>query len=120
MDLVELKKMKERRKFVRIPERAKIAYRVVPKAKIKRFISKDISQGGVRFFTQDFIPEGTFLEIRITLEKITFSFEGYVEVVWSREYPKKEKCEIGAQFINISRGAKKELIHYIKDILKNK
>lgn len=109
--------MVERRRYVRIPESSQISYEVIPEAKIKNYITKDISQGGIRFFVHEFIPKNTLLKIRLTLKNLTFSFEAVVKLVWIREMSRSDKYEIGVEFINIPKKATEYLIDYIKTFL---
>lgn len=109
--------MQERRRFVRITEDSPISYEVLSDAKSGDFITKDISQAGIRFFVHDFIPKGTLIKIRLILKKITFSFEAIVRVVWIEEDFRNDRYEIGVEFVNISKQASEYLIKYIKDIL---
>lgn len=112
--------MLERRRYVRIPEGSPISYEVMSCAKTAEFITKDISQGGVRFFVHEFIPKDSILRIRLTLEKTTFSFEAIVRVAWIREDPHNERYEVGVEFSSISKKTTEHLINYIRDILEIK
>jgi c-di-GMP-binding flagellar brake protein YcgR len=109
--------MKERRRFVRIPESSSISYRIMPNIKTGDYLTRDIGQGGIRFFVHDFVPKGSLLKIRLTIKNISFSFEALVRVVWIIEEPRSERHEVGVEFVNISDEATKHLIDYIKDIL---
>jgi c-di-GMP-binding flagellar brake protein YcgR len=103
---------------VRIPEKAPISYEVMSDAKTADFITKDISQGGVRFFVHEFIPKDSLLKIRLTFQKMIFSFEAIVRVVWIKEDHLNERYEVGVEFVNISKKATEHLIGYIEDILR--
>lgn len=111
--------MIERRKFIRIPDNSQISYRVLPNMRTKGFVTKDISQGGIRFLVHEFIPVNSDLQIRLMLEKISFSFEAFVKVVWIRkEARSSERYEIGVEFINVPKESTDHLIDYIKSVLK--
>lgn len=109
--------MLERRRFVRVPEDSQISYEILSDTKSGDFITKDISQGGIRFLVHEFIPKDSLLKIRLTLQKITFSFEAIARIVWIREDPRNERYEVGVEFTNISKKATERLIDYIKAIL---
>ena len=109
--------MIERRKFVRIPESSQITYRALSNKKNEGFLTRDISQGGIRFYVHEFIPKDTTLQIRLTLQKVSFSFEALVKVIWYKEIIPNERFELGARFINIPANATNHLINYIKSIL---
>ena len=67
--------MKERRKYVRIHESSQITYELLPGESMKEYATKDISQGGIKFLTREFIPKGSRLKIKLNLYKKFFSFE---------------------------------------------
>lgn len=109
--------MKERRRFVRIPESSHVTYRIMPNVKTGDYITRDIGQGGLRFLVHQFVPKDSFLKIRLTLQNISFSFEALVKVVWIIEEPRSERFEVGVEFVNMPQDATKHLVDYIKDIL---
>lgn len=106
--------MPERRKYVRIPESSQIFYEIIPIEKIKECVTKDISQGGIKFLTQEFIPKDSRLKIKLTLNKTLFNFEALVRFVWIRQLRFSESYEIGVEFIDIPPKALGYLINYIK------
>ncbi len=106
----------ERRKFVRIPEHAEISYEIKPDSKTGSFLTRDISQGGIRFFVHEFIPEKTVLKIRLTLKKIFFSFEAFVKVMWITEDAFNDRYEIGVEFTDMPKPVAERLIAYINYI----
>lgn len=110
--------MIERRRYVRIPESSQISYEVMPNTKTKDYITKDISQGGIRFLVHEFIPKDSLLKIRLNLEKITFSFEAVGRLVWTRELPRSDKCEIGVEFVNMPKKNHRISYWLHKDFLK--
>ena len=109
--------MIERRKYVRIPEDSPISYQVLPNFRSGDYLTRDISQGGIRFFIHEFVSKDSLLRIRLTLKKISFYFEAVVQVMWIREVAPGEKYEIGVSFTDIPPEASKHLIKYIEDVL---
>ena len=105
--------MLERRRYIRIPERQKISYKVLPDRKSQGFLTKDISQGGIRFLVHNFIPPESLLEVRISFDEVLFSFESIVRVVWIERQPHSERYEIGVEFTNLPKQANKYLVDYI-------
>jgi len=108
--------MHDRRKFERIPENSEISYEVTPDPKTEHFVTKDISGGGIRFFVHEFIPENSILKIRLTLRKISLSFETFVKVVWITEDHINERYEVGVEFLEVPKDVALHLIDYIKFI----
>ena len=112
--------MIERRRYIRIPDRQKISYKVLPDRKAQGFITRDISQGGIRFFVHTFVPPESLLEVRITFERFLFSFEAIVRVVWVEKEPHSERYEIGVEFTNLPKNASKYLVDYITSVMSQK
>ena len=110
--------MKEKRRFVRIPESAKIAYRISNDSKAGDFLTKDLSMGGIRFFLHEFVPKGTVLKIKLTIERTHFSFEALAKVIWVMDDSRSQRYEVGAEFLEMPTGATSYLIEYIKKSLK--
>ena len=106
--------MHERRKYTRVPESLQISYVVLPAEAVKEYLTKDISQGGIRFLTHEFIPKDSRLKIRITFPRTLFSFEALVKCMWVVEMPYGEEFEIGVEFIDLPLEIIEYLISYIK------
>lgn len=109
-------KAEERRKFIRVPEKLKILYEVISCKKIGKYLTKDISQGGVRFLVHDFIPQGSCLKINLALEAC-LSCEALVKISWIREKPLSEEYEIGVEFVSMPDEDQWHFIKYIKDCI---
>lgn len=112
--------MRERRRYVRIPERSQISYKVIAKTKIETYLTKDIGQGGLRFFINDPVPKDSLLEIELTQKGIPFSFRAIVKAKWIRKEPHSDRYEVGVEFINIPKQATEHLRDYITVFLKNR
>ena len=110
--------MDERRKFIRIPEQAEISFRVLPNPKSAMFFTKDIGQGGIRFFVSECVPQNSLMEIRLTLKDIPFSFKAIVKVKWIKKEAYADRYEIGVEFVNITKEASDHLIRYIQTATK--
>ena len=93
--------MLERRKFIRIPQSAKISYEIANNPRPKASIARNISKGGISFFAPEFIPVGAILKVKFYLEEL--SYDGFVRVIWFKEDSDNEKYEIGAEFMNMPK-----------------
>ena len=110
--------MLERRRYVRVPKDSQLSYEAIPERKVAKYLSRDISQGGVRFFVHEFVPKDSLLRVKLTLEQVPFYFEAVVKVRWVREDTRNERYEIGAEFINIPQKVTKYLANHVKAVLK--
>ena len=93
--------MIERRKYIRIPESLPIVYEVVPGETRKEYITKDISQSGMRFLINEFVPKDSHLKIKISFHGTLFNFEAWVKCMWIRKMPYSDRYEIGVEFIDM-------------------
>ena len=112
--------MQERRRFVRVPEESPISYEVLNDARTGQAFTKDISQGGIRFFVKEFIPKDSLLKIYLPLQKILFNFETVIKIVWITEAIHSERYEVGAEFVNISEEDTERLVEYIEKYIHKK
>ena len=73
---------------------------------------RDISEGGIRFRSNRFIPIHDRLAMRMNLSK-TKSIEAVIKPAWIRELPNVEQHEFGASFISLSKEDKTRLRDYL-------
>jgi c-di-GMP-binding flagellar brake protein YcgR len=109
--------MLERRKYVRVYEKAEITYIVIPALSSKQYITSDISQGGIRFFVHNFIPKDSYLKIRIVFSKSNVVIEAVVRLQWIKQVPYSDRYEVGVRFIDISPKAADHLSNYIRSFM---
>lgn len=109
--------MAERRRYIRIPESLPIIYEVIPGQIRKEYVTKDISQSGMRFLTNEFIPKDSRLRIRIDFRETSFNFETWVKCAWIRIMPYSDRYEIGVEFVDMPAKAAEYLINFIKNYL---
>ncbi len=109
--------MRERRQYVRIPEEAEITYQVIKKPEMFDFFTRDMSLGGIRFLSNEFIAHDSLLEIRLTLSRLSFSFAALVKVVWVSRQGHNDRYEIGAEFVNLPKEITDRLVYYINSVL---
>jgi len=95
--------MIERRKFIRIPRSTKISYKISNSPKIKSSVTRNISQGGISFLADEFIPKGTILKLEFALEE--FTYDDFAKVIWVMEEAAGNQYEVGAEFMTIPKVA---------------
>lgn len=106
---------KERRRFTRIKKQCPVSYCVLPQIKIKRKMSLDLSQGGLRFISEDFIPLNSKLKIEIDLDNPPRLINAIAQLVWIKEIFANEYFNVGVRFLEIS----KEDLRYLSWINKS-
>jgi len=105
--------MINRRRHKRVMEYTSISYRLFSSQKLAHFLTRDISESGVRFLSYEFLTKNTLLELTLNLTKIPFSFQTQAVVKWIRKDSTGERYEVGAEFLNIPKKAHQILTDYI-------
>ena len=95
-----------------------VRHQIHPSGGSEGYVTRDLCQGGVRFFVSDFIPKDSVLKIRITIEQVSLSFEALVKVRWIKKTARGDRYEVGAEFINIPQRAADQLVSYIQMVLR--
>jgi len=111
--------MTEKKRYKRIPDDLPISYQVLPEAKTSNLLTRDISQGGIRFLIHDFVSKDSMMEIKINFKKIHYALVAMVQVCWVRKDPSGDRYEIGVEFVNLSKEAANHLIAYIDSVTSN-
>jgi c-di-GMP-binding flagellar brake protein YcgR len=128
-----MKKVKERRQFLRIPKESKVTYHELKypsfESDIRNTSMKNLSAGGVLFRAKEKIDVGIILEIDITAQGWEKHHPGFLkveatsiskpitaigEVIRSEEILKNKEYEIAVKFINIYEDDLKALTGYIE------
>jgi len=74
---------------------------------------KDLSLGGLRFQTEEFVPLDTTLLLEIRLQDSSRPIRSIARVAWSRTLPSGHRYEIGGQFTEIVHSERKALEDYL-------
>jgi len=121
----------ERRKFRRIEDNVFVFCKLKPDYRVIEWIAKDISEMGLRFESDIFVPPSILMEIEIYQPLDYFKSRivaMYVlaKVVWVKEIEKSARYETnnryigGLEFIKISKQNRSIIVNYIKERLKNR
>ncbi|MFH1847792.1 MAG: PilZ domain-containing protein [Candidatus Omnitrophota bacterium] len=105
----------ERRKSPRASISIPVGYkklREAPKA-AKGSLTKDVSTGGIRFVTDEFLSLTARLVLTIELPIPSRSVSAVCRVAWIKKLPLADRYEIGNQFLEMSRDDKERLEEYL-------
>jgi len=111
-------RFEEKRRTIRITMSIPFEYkklRGAPGAK-KGGITKDLSMGGVRFITDEFLPYTARLVLDITLPLPQRSISAVSKISWIKKLPAGEKYEVGNQFLEMSKEDKDRLSVYLDNL----
>lgn len=115
MEAAQLQSTKEKRKCKRILYKEAVQYRLKEGNEFGGCLAHDLSEGGIRINTNDFVPLNTpiILNIRLSGDNIT-EMKGYV--VWVHKLPYTDRYLVGLQFevTDSYIQSKKEVHNYIQ------
>lgn len=81
---------------------------------------KDISAGGVRFWSADYIPEGALLKVNVLVPPIDLVMGAVGKVVRVRKAGQADFYYIGVNFVEIEAHQQMALNEFIENLSKNK
>lgn len=107
----------ERRRSQRIDSNLPVRYRNLRMATIPMgSLTKDISEGGIRFKTNEFISLACRLVVEITLPTIQRPIKAISKVAWIRKTSSGDEYELGNQFLEISKEDRALITDYVNRI----
>ncbi len=94
---------KERRRSMRLAVHHLLKYRIVEKPPPEKPLSfvRNISAGGLLFYTHEYIPLGSLVELQISFPPLDESICVLARVVWIKFLPRIGGFNIGVEFFNI-------------------
>lgn len=88
----------DKRKFSRIPFKRAVKYRIDINQEPKAESSQDLSQGGLRINSSQFVPVGEVLELGVQLVDSGEVVRLPARVKWVRYNPYSESYQLGLEF----------------------
>ena len=104
----------ERRRFQRINSDLPLRYRNIKMATVPMgSLTENISEGGTRFKTNEFISLACRLVVEITLPTMQRPIKAISKVAWIRKLSSGEQYELGNQFLEISKEDRSLITDYV-------
>ncbi len=79
-------------------------------------ITKNMSRGGIRFRTAEFISMACRLILELDLPMFTKPVKAISKVAWIRKAPSGDEYEVGNKFLEISRKDKELISEYVDSL----
>ncbi|MCM8778515.1 MAG: PilZ domain-containing protein [Candidatus Omnitrophica bacterium] len=76
-------------------------------------ITRDLSEGGVRFSSDKFIPVGTRIIVNVLLEGHREPLRSVAKIIWTRKQQYSDNYEVGCQFMNLPEDARSRIGKFI-------
>ena len=112
--------IEEKRRHPRVESNLPVQYRNLKKvvALPTGSLSTNISEGGVRFKSNEFISLACRLILEITLPTTSRPIKAISKVAWIRKLPSGEAYELGNQFIDMTKEDKEHILVFINNLLR--
>ncbi|MBF0595032.1 MAG: PilZ domain-containing protein [Candidatus Omnitrophica bacterium] len=88
----------DNRKYPRAVFKRSIKYKTTSVEAFSGQLSHDISQGGIRINSNDFVPLNSSLTVQFQLEDLGRLFDLQGKVVWVRHLPYSDGYQVGVEF----------------------
>ncbi|HQP91216.1 MAG TPA: PilZ domain-containing protein [Candidatus Omnitrophota bacterium] len=105
----------ERRQFKRIKCNSPIEYKFFNSNRFQQTVTCDISEGGVSFIIDGFIPNGTHLYFQAHLKNRPQDLYGIAKVCWCSKEPYNEKYRVGLEFTEVGSISKEDIVALIRE-----
>lgn len=111
-------KFEEKRKSPRFKITIPIEYKKLRESPevMKGSIAKDLSAGGVRFITEEFLALTARLVLDIALPIPQRPVSAVSKIAWIKKLPAGERYEVGNQFLEMSKEDKNRLSGYLNGL----
>jgi len=109
--------LEEKRKFRRIENNFPLKYRDLGKSEteFRGTVSKNLSEGGVRFRSNRFISLACRMVVELNLPAISRPIKAVSKIAWIKKLPVGDDYEVGNQFLEITREDRNIIRNFIKE-----
>ena len=99
------KKAEEKRKFFRLEAHHLLKYKLMDKKESLSF-ARNVSAGGVRFHSKEYIPPESVVELTINFPSYPKPIKAVSKVAWVTPMPKLGGFDVGVEFMEIEEKAR--------------
>lgn len=110
-----MSKFEEKRDFKRIGSNFPLKYRDLrkPSEEYRGTVSKNVSEGGIRFRSDRFISLACRLVVELNLPAMAKPIRVISKIAWIKKLPAGDDYEVGNQFLEIARRDKEAIRDFI-------
>jgi c-di-GMP-binding flagellar brake protein YcgR len=109
----------EKRKFTRMKTHIPVRYRKLRNgagSSGEGSLSRDLSQGGIHFRTNEFISMACRLILELDIPMLTKPIKAISKVAWIKKSDAGKDFEVGNQFLEISKKDKELISEYVDSL----
>lgn len=108
----------EKRKHTRLDVRVPVNYKELRNQEsIKGTLTKNLSEGGVKFNTDKFISLACRMIVEMTLPTSPKPIRAISKVAWIKKLPLGDDYEIGNQFLDMTKDDKARINDYLRKMV---
>ena len=114
-EYIMLPYVKERRRHPRVNAHLPLQYKDVqrPIETYSGTLSRDISEGGVRFISNEFLSIFTRLLLEVSVPSLSRPLKAISKVAWIQKIPRSNQYNVGVRFMDMTEEDKKQLNSFI-------
>ena len=107
--------VQERRRQPRVNARLPLQYKDIqrPIEIYSGTLSRDVSQGGIRFISNEFLSIFTRLLLEVSVPSLSRPIKAISKVAWIQKIPRSSQYNVGVQFLDMTEEDKKQLASFI-------
>ncbi|MBD3245703.1 MAG: hypothetical protein GF333_01690 [Candidatus Omnitrophica bacterium] len=113
------KKGRDRRKYVRLRAHHLLKYKILSPQEHLTFV-RDISGGGLLFFSREDIPVGSVVELAVNFPASPLPIEGVAKVIRTRHLKKMGGYEIAVEFLELDEENRERIQRQIACVYEKK
>ncbi len=114
-----LERTEEQRRFKRVDSNLPVQYKNLRKAgeTPTGSLTRNLSQGGVCFKSNEFISLACRLVVEISLPTVSKPIKAISKVAWIRKLPSSDQYELGNQFLEMTKEDKSLIEKFISEVV---
>lgn len=105
----------EHRQFRRIKISSPIEYKFFNTERFQQSVTCDISEGGISFIADGFIPNGTYIYFQAILRTRPQPLYGIARIAWCSKEPYEEKYKVGLEFTEAGTISREDITSLIQE-----
>ncbi|MDD5504447.1 PilZ domain-containing protein [bacterium] len=107
--------VKEKRSYPRIEARLPFQFKDIqrPIETYTGSLTKDVSTGGVRFISNEFLSIFTRLILEVSVPTFSKPIKAISKVAWIQKAPRSSSYNVGLQFVDMTEEDKKHLSNFL-------
>lgn len=107
--------VKERRRHPRVNARLPLQYKDIqrPIEAYSGTLSRDVSEGGIRFLSNEFLSVFTRLLLEVSIPSLSRPIKAISKVAWIQKVPRSNQYNVGVRFMDMTEEDKKQLASFV-------